>query len=112
MTEGRDAAVVTQADREIAACILEGPPWRHDRIAAVVRQGRDDEHELVRCAVTSRLAAEAAMLARVADSVRTAVWNACKSRGMSDDGAYGLINSVVGEFAALRQTDPTDGGDV
>ncbi len=53
------AVPVTQADREIAARIHEGPPWHHHRTALMVRAGKADDDQIVRAAAMSRLASTA-----------------------------------------------------
>lgn len=79
---------VEQVDRVIAAAILEGPPWRHDRIAAMVRSGGADDNQLVRAAATSRLAARTEMAAeveRLREIIRMFIWAHETGNAISDE---------------------------
>ncbi len=54
-TRNRGVLSITQKDRDVAADIHAGPPWRHDRLAALVRSGKADDDQLVRAAAIGRL---------------------------------------------------------
>lgn len=77
-------------DRIIAAdeCVaFSSQPWTDRIVAALSAPAQVDP-------VAVAVAAERVW--------RTAIWNACRSRGMSDDACYAIINASVAEAAAIR----------